>query len=491
MLLEPDLKEGTMGKPRGIRLAGLSALGLWLLAVTLAGCCPDDGEESNAASSVAGKHVILFIGDGMQLENEISLSRYLHGTDDGLAWQSFPYQAFVTTWDVSSYNAYASDLAAPPFDEATFDPLIGYDPSQGGVAPYPLDLSGIPAYLGRAATDSASAATALATGFKTDSGNISWLRNDPPGGALETVAEMMRAQKGAAIGVVTTVPISHATPAAFVSHNTNRGNYYQIADEIINVTAPEVVIGGGHPSWNGGYVTAAQLAGLRASTVYSLVERESGQDGGVNLLYAAESLDPGLKLFGLFGGSGGNFEPPVPHDNPGHPGFIVESENPSLAEATTAALLTLARDHDGFFLMVEGGDIDWANHANDFAGMIGTMWQLNQAVAAAIEFVERPGDDIDWTNTLLIVTADHATGGLRLNDAMPLGQGDLPLQVGSSYPDGDVAYNTGGHTNELVTLYAIGSGLDLFALYEGARYPGARILDNTEVFLVMARAAGL
>lgn len=470
--------------------------GCLLLAAGLAGC-RFSGEDSAAtpASPPANpppvKHIILFIGDGMQLENEIAASRYLFGTDAGLAWHAFPCQAYVTTWDVSSYNVYAGDRGAPAYDEATFDPLVGYDPASGGAAPYPLDTSGIPAYLGRAATDSASAATAYAAGTKTDSGNISWRRNDPPAGALETIAEKMRTQKSAAFGVVTTVPVSHATPAAFVSHNVYRNNYSAIGDEIIGVTQPEVVIGGGHPTWNGGYVNATQLDALRASAVYTLAERTSGQDGGVNLLYAAATLDPGRKLFGLFGGGGGNFEPPLPRDHPGAPGFLVEGENPSLAEATSAALMTLDRNPNGFFLMVEGGDIDWANHANDFAGMIGTVWALHEAVAEAVDYIAQPGDNLDWTNTLLIVTADHATGGLRLNPAVTLGPGDLPAQAGSSYPDGDVAYNTGGHTNEPVTLYATGSRLDLFASYVGLRYPGTILLDNTEVYQVMLAAAGL
>jgi alkaline phosphatase len=479
---------------------------LFLLGAGLAGCFSHDGDDDSAPPPSEtppenpppvvpppgpAKYIILFIGDGMSLENEIAASRYLYGKDYSLTWHSFPYQAYVTTWDVDTYNAYAGDLGEPFYDETTFDPLLGYNPAQGGTAPYPLDTTGNIAYLLRAYTDSASAATAYATGLKTDSGNISWLRNDPLNGAIETIGEKLRAQKSAAFGVVSTMPFSHATPAAFVSHNTSRSNYYQIADEIIGTTVPEVVIGGGHPSWNGSYMSTAQLDTLRSSATYTLVERVSGQDGGVNLLYAAASLPSDRKLFGLFGGTGGIFEPPVPRDNPGYPGFMVEGENPSLSEATQAALTVLARNQNGFFLMVEGGDIDQANHANNFAWMVGAMWQLEEAVAAAVEFIDQPGDDMNWDNTLLIVTADHCTGGMRLNDALPLGKGDLPRQSGSSYPDNELSYFSGSHTNEPVTLYARGANLDLFSEYEGVRYPGTKLLDNTEVYLVMSRAAGL
>jgi alkaline phosphatase len=437
------------------------------------------------------RHIILFIGDGMSLENEIALSRYLYGKDYKLSWHSFQYQGYVSTWDVSSYNVYARRLGAQLYDELNFMPSIGYDPSQGGIAPYPLDTNGVLSYFLIAATDSASAATALATGFKTDSGNISWLRGDPVNGQLETIAEKIRAQKGAAIGVVSTVPFNHATPAAFVSHNTYRGNYSQIGEEIINITKPEVVIGGGHPNWNTAYVSSALIDALRASPDYVLVERIAGEDGGKNLFNAVKTLPRDKKLFGLFGGSGANFEPPVPSDTPGYPSFTINTENPSLAEATEAALRVLSRDPDGFFLMVEGGDIDWANHQNNFSYMIGAMWQLEEAVQRAIEFIELPGDDIDWTNTLMIITADHATGAMRLNDSLALGKGDLPEQIGTSYPNGEVQYNSGNHTNELVTIYARGAGINLFLEYEGTWYEGTRIIDNTQIFQVMMRSAEL
>ena len=488
-LNEETFMEKTKGDFLKKNFLGFLGIVILLMEVIFIGCMPEPGKDDSSGSV---KHIILFIGDGMELEDEIATSRYLYGDDYGLIWHNFPYQTYMSTWDVSSYNVYANYFEVPPYDEVSFDPLVGYDPSWGGIAPYPVDRTGDIPYLTGTATDSASSATAFATGFKTDSGNISWLRGDPDDGALTTIAELLRAQKGGAIGVVSTVPFSHATPAGFVSHNKSRGNYIQIAEEIISQTKPEVVIGGGHPNWCGNtYISADQLDGLRNSTEYVLVERVSGEDGGVNLLYTAQSLPLDKKLFGLFGGTGCNFEPPVPRDNPGYPGFVIESENPSLAEATESALIVLSRDEDGFFLMVESGDIDWANHANNFSQMVGTVWALEEAVIRAINFVEMPNDDIDWTNTLIIITADHSTGGLRLNDDLVLGKGDLPAQNGSSYPDGELIYLSGSHTNQLVTFYAKGRGLDLFRKYEGAWYPGTKIIDNTQVFMLMAEALGL
>lgn len=403
------------------------------------------------------RHVILFIGDGMQMENEVAASRTLYGTDDGLSWHGFPHRCFVTTWDVSAYNVYAAAAGNAPFDEGTADPLVGFDPSRGGTASYPADTSGDPAYLMSAATDSASAATAMATGFKTDNGNISWLRGDPAGGELQTIAERLRADRGVAVGIVSTVPFNHATPAAFAAHSVTRGDYAGIAAQMLSAAGPEVVIGGG---WNTGTLSADALALAHTDPGLRIVERAAGADGGDALMTAAASLPPGIRLFGLFGGADGAFGvPAVPED-------------PSLADAVLAALAVLSRDGEGLFLMAEQGDIDWANHGNDYARMIGAMSGLEAAVRAVLDYVDAPGDAMDWSNTLLIVTADHATGLLRLPPA------------GTA----EATYGTKGHTNEPVTLSARGVGSDLVESLVGVRYPGTRLIDNTDVYRLMAAA---
>jgi alkaline phosphatase len=272
---------------------------------------------------------------------------------------------------------------------------------------------------------------------------------------------------------------------------------------------PEVVIGGGHPKWTGKYtyLSEADYAALKADGLgetYVFAERRQGADAAAALLAAAgTAAKSGKKLLGLFGGADGNFESPLSVDNPGAPEVNPATrENPLLKDCVSAALTVLSRDPEGFFVLFEQGDIDWANHANDFRRLIGTMWDLDEAVRAAVAFIERPGDDITWANTLLIVTADHGNSGMRLVE--PLGVGDLPQQVKTvispclsgycdtyAYPEGNLTYASGSHTNELVRLYAVGSGLSLFGPYQGAWYPGTRIIDNTHIFHVMAAAAGL
>ena len=485
------------------------------------------------------RHVIFFIGDGMSAGTEIAASRYLYGRDGGLAWHKLPVKAYVATWDVNVYNANARRAGRPAFSRSSFTPFLGYDVRKDGPRPR-VGPDAERRFPRGPATDSASAATALATGFKTDSGNISWLPGDPPEGDLMTIAEEFRARTGAGIGVISTVPFDHATPAAFVSHNTSRGSYYTglkgykglgIADEIIHVTKPDVVIAGGSPLLDNpdydmkrGYISESLHRELRASREYVFVERKPGQDGGRALAEgAAQAAREGRKLFGLFGGKGGNFEPPRVGDSPGGP--IVRpgsDENPSLAEAAEAALSYLARDPEGFFLVLEQGDIDWANHDNDLRTMIGCVADLDGAVRTALAFVDRPGDDVDWTNTVLLVTADHATGGLFLEPGKVLGLGDLPSQdarieakdapapTGSDrgpetngvvikkpdyaspfvYPDGEVSYDTAGHTNELVGLAVTGAANRSFLRLRGTWYPGP-ILDNTQINAALRDALGL
>lgn len=381
---------------------------------------------------------------------------------------------------------YAYAAALPPYQEDGFDPKVGYDPSKGGRKPYPDQKSGmenayfltkrpLPGWGTKKypATDSASAATAWATGIKTDDGNIAWAPGDPENGALTTIAELLRERKSLSIGVVSTVPFSHATSAAHVSHNVQRNNYAEIAREIIRTVQPEVVIGAGYPGSVGGasagfrFLSPEDYDYLKTdpSSPFVFVERQGGADGAVSILEGARrAAETGKKLFGLFGGPQGSFESPLAHDSPGAPRVTrANVENPLLKDAALAALEVLSRNHNGFFVMIEQGDIDWANHGNDFRRMIGTVWDLHEAVQAAIDFIDRPGDSMDWTNTLLIVTSDHGNSFMRLHKVLKAGV--LPVQKGTcgyrqppcTYPNGEVAYGSTDHTNELVMLYAHGA----------------------------------
>lgn len=487
------------------------------LVLTMSGCSTTSSTVTTTAPSA--KNVILIIGDGMQLEHERAGSNYLFGNpDSGLAFQNFPYKGQSTTWDVTTYNKYAfasystNGYSSKKFNSdsvnldntATFDVKLGYDTAKGGKLPYPLDTTGDSTYLNKAATDSASAGTAMATGYKTDDGNVAWKTGDPENGSLKTIAEMYRYQKKAAIGVVTTVRFTHATPATFVSHNKSRNNYKDIAYEIINVVKPDVVIGGGHPSYSTSYMDALEYTTLKNSTEYVLAERAAGVDGNTTIAAkATEAVTGGKKLFGLFGNSGGQFDYPVPSNTPGAPSVTRGSmENPSLAEASKAALKVLSQNSNGFFLMIEQGDIDWANHANDFKSMVGGIYDLNETVKSVEAFVDQPGDNIDWNNTVVVVTSDHGNSYMRIDTAKTLQKGELPLQnantvaaggytPGFVYPNGEVSYASPNHTNELTRVYAKGAGTSLLTSAEGSWYSGTNIIDNTQIFKAFLSLLGL
>jgi alkaline phosphatase len=207
------------------------------------------------------------------LAHEIAASRYLHGSDYGLSFNNLPQMAYVTTWDVDTYNYYAADEALGggigDYSESDFWPFAGYADYIKGVPslPYPLSQdNGTSDYyflrkhkgVNTTATDSASSATALATGKKTDAGNISWKYGDPEVGSIETIAEKVRRELGGSFDTTTTVPFNHATPACFIAHNIYRSNYSSdmkkssftgatLAEEIVQTTQPDVVIGAGHP----------------------------------------------------------------------------------------------------------------------------------------------------------------------------------------------------------------------------------------------------
>jgi alkaline phosphatase/CRP-like cAMP-binding protein/HEAT repeat protein len=385
-----------------------------------------------------------------------------------------------------------------------------------------------------AATDSASAATAMATGQKTKDGMIAV---DPHGEPMNTIAEILKSNDfGFAVSVASSVPFSHATPASFIAHNISRENYTEIAHEIIFEGKPDVVVGGGFPdaytppvlslewfmslSKSHGFISRDDYDALKEGrTVYTLVERQKGVNGGDSLMEAASKiqLDQGQKLFGLYGGEQAEFLPANRlaklsvsghmgyydvSDTPNNPLVTVSptlEENPQLSETVQATLSVLSQDPEGFFVMFEQGDIDWSGHENNYRHLIGSVWDLDNAVKAAVDYVDQPGGP-EWEDTLIIVTADHATGFLRLNK--PLGMGDLPEQVEKDkdasrsktlgdweYPNGEVSFSTIYHSNELVDLYARGAGSKLFEPYVGLSYPGEQIMNNTAIHDVMLDAA--
>jgi alkaline phosphatase len=317
----------------------------------------------------------------------------------------------------------------------------GYDAKRGGATPWDSApsrdyLMGLDRSRPHTVTDSASAATSMTAGIKTYNAAINI---DGKGNRVETIAHRLQRDKAMAIGVVSSVPISHATPAASYSHNVTRNDYQDLTRDLIwlpsisHRTDPmpgvDVLIGGG---WGeikekdesqganfiptGGYYHPADLEKVSVNNGgrYVVTQRTAGRSGS-KLLAAAkdQAIESKSRLLAVFGSKGGSlpfasadgdFKPAV------DPKMKVEysqadvDENPTLAEMSVAALDVLETNPNGFWLMVEAGDVDWANHANNLDGSIGSVLSGDAALAAMFQWIEQRQA---WDETAVIVTADH------------------------------------------------------------------------------------
>ncbi|MGM0903620.1 MAG: alkaline phosphatase [Bacillota bacterium] len=232
-------------------------------------------------------------------------------------------------------------------------------------------------------TDSASAATAMSAGIKSYNNAIA-VDND--GSEVKTVLEAAKEQ-GKATGLVATSEITHATPASFGSHDHSRKNMDAIADDYF-----DDLMNGEHK------VDVLLGGGLRNFDRKDRDLTEEFQQAGYSYVTNKEELlnDKTDQILGLFA-SGGL---PKMIDRP--------EETPSLEEMTNAAISRLSKDKDGFFLMVEGSQIDWAGHDNDIVGAMSEMEDFEKAFNAAIEFAKKD------KHTLVVATADHSTGGYSI-----------------------------------------------------------------------------
>ncbi len=327
----------------------------------------------------------------------------------------------------------------------------GYDAAKGGPDPwtpgsdpfYPMGMSPESQRPGtgeHAYADSAATATAMTSGVKTynDSINV-----DVTGSQVPTVAHEAQ-ERGFSVGVVTSVPISHATPACAYAHNVHRDDYQDLTRDLLGLPSiahsrrplagVDVLIGGGFGDEKTAatdkgqginfvpgnvWITADDLQAIDAASggKYVLSLRAAGVNGKERIAERAREAAAGRKrLFGFYGI--GRYKGHLPYQTadgdyqpaPGN-SLLAESytraerdENPTLADMTSAALTVLEMNPKGFWLMVEAGDVDWANHNNNIDNSIGAVNSGDAAVKTVTEWVERRSN---WNESLLIVTADH------------------------------------------------------------------------------------
>jgi alkaline phosphatase len=391
------------------------------------------------------KNIILMIGDGMGPDIVAATSAYVYGADAAefggakkLALQTLARHYYATTFSTNG---------------------TGYDFTwDGGKATYPLAGS----------TDSAASATALATGQKTYNGAIAV---DDKGRPLVAITELAR-KMGLKTGVITSVLLFDATPAAFGAHNPGRGNATAISHEMFTVTQPDVLMGAGNPDAAAPDKAYANImkddweAIKAGKTPWTLVQERAD--------FTALIDKPATgKLLGLFRNS-------YALKARNADGKAADPALPTLAEMTKASLSTLANPR-GFFLMVEGGAIDKHAHPNNLNATVGETIDFNDAVAATLEWIAGHGG---WDDNLLIITADHDTG--YLNSVKPTAAGQLPTVKWG------LTGMWGGHTNRMVDVYTQGAGSERFAAYALTANDFLRghatVVDNTAIFYVMKAA---
>ena len=282
-------------------------------------------------------------------------------------------------------------------------------------------------------TDSAAGGTALSAGQKTHNGAIAV---DDDTLSIPTILEQAE-EINMATGLVATSAITHATPASFIAHQKKRSMYEEIATDFLK-TDIDVFIGGGYNHF-----------GRRKSDNRNLITEL--EDKGYTV---AEDLDDVIDF------SEGRLA--VLADSTHLPKYIIRGD--MLPTATEKAIEVLHNNSKkGFFLMVEGSQIDWGGHQNDISYVVEEMLDFDRAVGKALEFAAKDG------NTLVIVTADHETGGITIQ--------------GGDEEKGYIkaAFACGHHTGIAVPVFAFGPGADQFM----------GIYENTEIYHKMAKLLNL
>ncbi|MFS0780489.1 alkaline phosphatase [Bacillus sp. 1P06AnD] len=310
-----------------------------------------------------------------------------------------------------------------------------------------------------AITDSAPAATAMATGFKTNDKLIGLLPAvaTTPGvpavnekDILKPVSTLVEAAKreGKATGVIATSEIQHATPAAFSSHVPHRNNFPDIAEQQV-YQGMDVVLGGGGQSLLPGQEAQSRKDGE------NLVEeiKKNGYDYVDNRTALNKSTSS--KIWGAFAAKDLAYD--MDREK-------IAPSQPTLAEMTKKAIQTLSRNKKGFFMMVEGSKPDWAAHANETIGVISEVLAFDNAVKEAVDFAKKDG------NTLVLAVTDHANSGITLGNAdtdssypsTPVSAYMDPLKKAKLTLEGSLHYLKDDRSNlkEVAELYGLASLTD-------------------------------
>lgn len=418
-----------------------------------------------AAFKAGKKHVILMIFDGMDWQttraaaiyNERKVS-YSEGRGTGTHFQNYTANG-TTQYGIMCVAPHNDGTDTDVDTQTVVNPggkyPGGYNVAKGG--PFPWSPISHDAYYltGRGAggkgkgehpyPDSANTAQAMTAGVKSYNNSINV---DFAGHPVSAIAHEVQAE-GFAVGTVTSVPISHATPACSYAQNVDRDDYQDMTRDLLGLPSSshpihplpglDVLIGGGFGDsamTTGNPKTKSQgqgknfvpgniwLTDADCKTVdvkhggqYVVAERTAGANGREILFAAAEkAASSGKRLFGFFGITGskshlpfatadGDYQPTIGRTKKAEKYSPADlNENPTLAEMTSAALAVLGKNPKGFWLMVEAGDVDWANHDNNLDNAIGSVKSGDRAFRVITDWVEKHSN---WNEAVVILTADH------------------------------------------------------------------------------------
>lgn len=276
-------------------------------------------------------------------------------------------------------------------------------------------------------TDSAAGATALSTGQKTNNGMVAVA---PDSSKLKTILEMAE-EKGMKTGLVSTCSIEHATPAGFYAHNVSRSNYVQIGNDL----------------YNSG-VDFAMSAG------FNFLDSQKLKNAGYGFAFgnmAFNRMAYPSKFIGFY-------------DRNEHPPALQNGRNPHWLQNSALLAVNQLRNKKGFFLMIEGSQIDWGGHYNDSNYVVTETLEFDSTINKIMQWAKNDG------NTLVIVTADHETGGLSLGHR-DTAQSRVPY----------MKFSTKEHTGIAVPVFAYGPGAEYFT----------GVYQNTEIFKKMCMLLNL
>ncbi len=428
-------------------------------------------KSDKSALNRTPKNIIIMISDGCGYNHVDAASLYQYGQTGIQPYERFPIKCGMTTYPATR----------------SYDPFKAW-----------TDFNNVKTNW----TDSAAAGTAISCGVKTYNGAIGLGPDKKPLGHMIDHCEDL----GKSTGLVTSVQISHATPAAFAAHSKERKYYEKIAKQMIFESSVDVIMGCGHPLYDEDGKKRKKVSGKDydyiggKSTFKALKAGTAGGDAdsdGINDPWKLietrdefQKLSSGetpKRLLGLVQIKE-TLQQKRSGDDKAAPYIVPLIKTvPTLVEMTNGALNILDNDKDGFFLMIEGGAVDWAGHDNQSGRMIEEQIDFNKTVEAVIKWIENNGS---WDETLLIVTSDHECGYLTGPNSGQKTTGPVwnPLKNNGKNNMPGIEWHSDEHTNSLVPFYAKGQGARLFkefmTKHDIIKGP---YIDNTDIAKVIFR----